>query len=524
MKKIVLCLLLLFSLHSFAQPAIQWEKSLGSYFNDYGYCIANTNDGGVIVAGQGGSGGDITGNHGSYDCWVVKLSNTGTIQWAKCYGGTDEDEPNSIIQTNDGGYIFAGYTISTDGDIVGNHGQSDILVVKLNDTGAIQWTKCYGGTGDDRASSIQQTTEGGFVIAGYTSSNDGDVNGNHGGGDCWIIKINDTGAIQWQKCYGGTNGESATSIVQTSDSGYAFTANTYSNDGDVTGIHGIDDYWVVKLDTGGAIQWAKCYGGSQDDEPSSIIQSLDGGYAVAGFTGSSDGDVSGNHGNYDYWIIKLSDTGALQWSKCLGGSLLDEAYSIVQTPDSNFVVAGVTGSMDGDVSGGGWHGSGDYWVVKLDINGNIKWQKCYGGTHADGAHGMVITTDGGYAIIGDSYSNEGDVTGHHGSAGSNTDYWVVKLAPDTATGINEINKAIDLVNIYPNPFNNMTTIFISDVIKDKNITLSTYSLLGQKVNNIYIGDKKEITFDRDILPAGMYFYKLIGDKQEIIAIGKLIIE
>src|ERR1035437_4895012 len=399
MKKIFLALLLPSSLYSFAQPAIQWEKCLGGSSNDYGYCIQQTRDSGYVVIGiTGSTNGNVTGFHGGTDTWIAKLDRDGTIQWENCYGGTGGDEGTFIRQTTDEGYIFAGSTTSNDGDVIGFHGTEDVWVVKLNDTGVIQWSKCYGGSGDDWASSIQQTTDGGYIIAGFTTSNDGDVSGIHGGGDCWVVKITDSGAIQWQKCYGGANDESATSIVQTSDSGYVFTANTYSNDGDVTGMHGIDDYWVVKLDTGGAIQWAKCYGGSQDEEPSSIIQTLDGGYAVAGVTGSSDGDVSGNHGNYDYWIIKLSDTGALQWQICLGGTNDDEATSIIQTNDTNYVIAGYAFSHDGEVTGN--IGAEDYWIVKLDAGGNIIWKKNYGGGSDDRAFSIVQTFDNGYAIAG----------------------------------------------------------------------------------------------------------------------------
>jgi len=293
----------------------------------------------------------------------VKLDETGNIQWQKYLGGSDGDGAFSIQQTSDGGYIVAGVAYSNDGDVSGNHGDSDYWIVKLDETGNIQWQKCLGGSREDVAKSIQQTSDGGYIVAGITPSNDGDVSGNHGSADYWIVKLDETGKIQWQKCLGGSDGDGAFSIQQTSDGGYIVAGVAYSNDGDVSGNHGDSDYWIVKLDETGKIQWQKCLGGSSYDEAYSIQQTSDGGYIVAGYTYSNDGDVSGNHGDFDYWIVKLDETGNIQWQKCFGGSSYDYAQSIQQTSDGGYIVAGWTESNDGDVSGN--HGNSDYWIVKL---------------------------------------------------------------------------------------------------------------------------------------------------------------
>jgi hypothetical protein len=300
----------------------------------------------------------------------VKLDASGNIQWQKCLGGTGDDRANSIQQTTDGGYVVAGRTYSNDGNVTGNHGSDDYWVVKLDASGNIQWQKCLGGTSWEYASSIQQTTDGGYVAAGYTRSNDGDVSGNHGDWDYWVVKLDSSGNIQWQKCLGGTSWDEAYSIQQTTDGGYVVTGYTTSNDGDVSGNHGGEDYWVVKLDSSGNIQWQKCLGGTGDDRANSIQQTTDGGYVVAGYTYSNDGDVSGNHGGRDFWVVKLDASGNIQWQKCLGGTNWDEAYSIHQTTDGGYVVAGRTWSNDGDVSG--YHGGNyDYWVVKLIAHYNL---------------------------------------------------------------------------------------------------------------------------------------------------------
>jgi hypothetical protein len=298
----------------------------------------------------------------------VKLNSTGDIEWQKCLGGTEEDIAYTIQQTSDGGFIVAGYTESNDGDISGNHGGGDALVVKLNNSGTIEWQKCLSGTGVDIAYSIQQTSDEGFIVAGYTSSNDGDVSGNHGGhSDAWVVKLNSSGDIEWQKCLGGTSDDYAYCIQQTSDGGFIVAGYTKSNDGDVSGNHGGgSDYWVVKLNSIGDIEWQKCLGGTDWDKANSIQQTSDGGFIVAGYTDSNNGNVSGYHGLGDAWIVKLNSTGDILWQKCLGGTNWDFANSIQQTNDGGFIVAGGTRSNDGDVSGYHGVGGGDFWVVKLN--------------------------------------------------------------------------------------------------------------------------------------------------------------
>ncbi len=301
------------------------------------------------------------------------------IEWQKALGGSSSDVASSIQQTADGGYIVAGYSYSNDGDVTGNHGQNDYWIVKLDGNGNTQWQKALGGSSGDEAQSIQQTADGGYIVAGLSWSNSGDVIGNHGISDYWVVKLDGNGNIQWQKALGGSGYDKATSIQQTADGGYIVVGETYSNDGDVTGYHGGGDYWVMKLDDSGNIQWQKSLGGSNLDVATSIQQTADEGYIVAGYSYSNDGDVSGNHGDGDFWVVKLAGNGNIQWQKVLGGSYLDKAYSIQQTADGEYIVAGESLSTDGDVTGN--HGSLDYWVVKLadtisgtkniDFTGNV---------------------------------------------------------------------------------------------------------------------------------------------------------
>jgi hypothetical protein len=350
------------------------------------------------------------------------------IEWQKCLGGSDIDYANSIQQTSGGGYIGAGYTNSTDGGMAGNHGDADAWVVKLNASGDIVWQKCLGGSNNDSANSIQQTSDGGYIVAGSTQSTDGDVTGfhlgNYGSPDVWVVKLNASGNIEWQKCLGGSGQEYADSIQQTSDGGYIVAGYTQSTDGDVDGFHGGDstDAWVVKLNSSGDILWQKCLGGSYADYARSIQQTSDGGYIVAGETGSTDGDVVGHHGAWDAWVVKLNASGGIEWQKCLGDSGGDAASSIQQMSDGGYIVAGSTQSTDGD----GHYGSWDVWVFKLNASGDIEWQRHLGGSNVDFANSIQQTSDGGYIVAGGTSSTDGDVDGFHGG---DYDAWVVKLSP-----------------------------------------------------------------------------------------------
>jgi hypothetical protein len=488
MKKAILFLFVVTICLAQTAPTIEWARCYGGSDREDATSIIQTADGGFIVAGTSESNdGDVSGNHGRADYWVVKLNSSGVLQWQKCLGGSDWDEASSIAQTTDGGYIVAGYSSSNDSDVSGNHGLLDYWVVKLNSSGDIQWQKCLGGSDYDEASSIAQTADGGFIVAGRSYSNDGDVSGYHGTpgyyGDYWVVKLNSSGDIIWQKCLGGSSDDWAYSIAQTTDGGFIVAGSSRSNDGDVSGNHGRADYWVVKLNSSGVLQWQKCLGGNDWDYAYSIAQTSDGGFIVAGFSESNDGDVSGNHGSADYWVVKLNSSGDIQWQKSLGGSYSDVAYSIAQTADCGFIVAGKSGSNDGDVSGN--HGGNDYWVVKLNSSGDILWQKCLGGSDWDVANSIAQTADGGFIVSGESYSNDGDVNGNHGGY----DYWVVKLSPDPI-GIAETPLPEHFsMSIAPNPFNSAVSITIDcRGLINQTPTIEIFDMTGRMVYGNSVGE------------------------------------
>jgi len=410
-------------------PMIQWQKSLGGSNDDEAYAIKQTRDGGYIIAGASASqDGDVTGNHYNSqfpeDFWIVKTDACGTLQWEKSFGGTGRDIAYSVQQTSDKGYIVAGFTNSTDGDITVYHGgASDFWVIKLDTLGSVKWQETIGGSGEDGAQAIQQTSDGGYVITGWSSSN-GDTAGDHDF-DYWVVKLDTGGAVKWQKLYGGLNDDTPFDIQQTSDGGYVVAGYSQSNDGDVTGHHGGtngSDYWVIKIDTGGVLKWEKSFGGTQDDQANAVRQTPDGGYIIAGYTSSSNGDVTGNNGAYDYWIIKTDTGGNVQWKNCYGGTSNDQAFAISVLSSGNYLVAGTAYSNNGNVTNN--HGGiGDYWVININSAGALQWQKTLGGSGADAASAIQPTADGGIIVAGASNSIDGDITSFKGSY----DDWIVKL-------------------------------------------------------------------------------------------------
>jgi hypothetical protein len=292
---------------------LTWQKAYGGTGTEIAKSIRQTQDGGYIVAGQTSSFGA-----GDYNLWVMKLNSSGEVTWEKRYGGPRDDYAGSIQQTQDGGYIVAGHTFSF------GEGITDAWVIKLDGTGNVTWQKTYGGSGEDGIDPVQQTQDGGYIVAGSTTSFGTE------GFDVWIMKLDSSGAIVWQKAYGGSSDDWAKAIQQTQDGGYIVAAYTSS-----FGV-GSGDAWVMKLNSSGAVVWQKAYGGAGDDLAKSIQQTQDGGYIVAG------GTWPFVLGPDDAWILKLDSIGEVTWQKIYGGSAWDSASSIQQTQDGGYIVAGQT--------------------------------------------------------------------------------------------------------------------------------------------------------------------------------------
>ena len=351
------------------------------------------------------------------------------ILWKKCMGGSADEQPRAMQPTSDNGYILAGSSRSNDGNVSGNHGGLDCWIVKVSDTGRIQWQKSLGGSGDEEANAILATPDSGYIIAGYSTSNDGNVTGHHGtsaNADYWVAKLDSNGNMQWQKSYGGSGNDVAQSIYPTNDGGYMVAGSSNSVDGDVTGNHGASDYWLVKISGVGAIEWQRSYGGNNDDVAYAVQQTSDEGYIVAGYTSSDTGDITSTHGDFDYWVVKLTPSGNILWQKTYGGSSMDVATCLQQTTDKGYLIGGNSYSEDGDVTG---HHPGvtyqqDGWVVKTDDTGGIVWEKSLGGSSDDGINSITWMPGDNFLIAATTMSPDGDVSGHIDSL----DSWVLQIS------------------------------------------------------------------------------------------------
>ena len=397
---------------------VQWSKTFGGASSDYANEVFQTEDGGYIAVGT-----IYTGGLFEKQAVIIKTDKDGNQEWTREIGYLDSDEGSSIVETEDGSFAVTGSYL----DHTAGHHLGELLFAKFQSDApphSYDVFEIFEGNGIDHGQCIRQTSDGGFIIAGYSNSTSGDekVSENKGGKDIWVVKLNSSGQLIWEKSFGGSSDEEAFSVQQTSDGGFIISGNTRSNDGDVTGYHGNTDCWVIKQDSDGGLQWEKTLGGNAYETANSVIQTEDGGFIVAGYTSSANGDVTKNHGDRDGWLVKLNSEGEIVWQKTLGGSLDDELYDIRRTSDGGYILAGSTRSTDGDVSKN--NGYYDTWIVKIDTNGDIEWQKTFGGSKKDVLKSVSQTDDGGYIVSGHTFSDDGDILFNNGDS----DFYIAKLS------------------------------------------------------------------------------------------------
>ena len=368
-------------------PKEEWNKTFGGLDIEWAWSVQQASDGGYIIAGHTESYGA-----GGSDFWLIKTDSIGNKEWDKTFGGLSGDFAYSVQQASDGGYIIAGHTESY------GAGESDFWLIKTDSIGNKEWDKTFGGSYDDLAYSIQQTSDGGYIIAGKTES--------YGAGksDVWLIKTNSRGNKEWDKIFGGSYDDLAHSVQQTSDEGYIIAGKTVSAKWSA-------DVWIIKTDSRGNREWDTTIGGSNSEWAWSVQETSDRGYIVAGFTASS------GEGHIDVLLIKTDSRGNMEWSKTFGGLYEDWAGSVQQTSDGGYIITGYTShslyGVESDI-----HVS-DVWIIKTDSKGNKEWDKTFGGSYGDKALSVQQTSDGGYIIAGHTVSG----------IARNCDIWLIKLGP-----------------------------------------------------------------------------------------------
>lgn len=361
-----------------------WAKTYGGDSEDSPWEIVSLPNSGFAIAGRTRSFGN-----GSENFLFFIADSNGTPLLQKVFGANNLDEPYTMTRTNDGGYLIVGNTNSF------GEGSKDILFLKLNSDGGIEWQKTIGGYDDENAISVIQTSDGSYVAAGWSFSVGA------GGTDAWVLKIAPDGSLQWQKTYGSKGYDFAYSVAETTDGGIIFVGNSDVSSGND------NDAWIVKLDNSGEVVWQKTYGGSKDESATKVLQNSDGTFIVGAWSKSF------GNGSSDFWLLKLDSDGSVIWQKAYLGNGEDNFFTLERTKDNGYILVGGSNSI----------GSSDYdfLVVKVNENGSLLWKKSYGGNETDEASSVATSESGGFFIAGWSFSFSG---------GTSSDILVLKIDED----------------------------------------------------------------------------------------------
>ena len=530
-KTILAALFMLVTTYSTAQIFTpKWESCFGGTAWDEASGIIQTDSSYWVVSFTESQDGDISYNHGSYDIWMLNIDTGGNLLSEKTFGGSKFDGAfTKILKLNDTVFYIASGTNSTDGDISNNPwpgSSGGYFILKINNHGNILWDKVCGGSNIEQIRDASITNDKGIIAMGISTSDDGDISNHYGSWDIWLIKLDSNGQKQWDKSLGGVDGEEAGSVIQTSDGGYIVTGSTDGASGGnydtACNFHGVpggglDDAWIVKLDSSGNIEWQQCYGGTSSDIAINILELADG-YIVLGNTSSNDGDVSGYHGTpgqaneSDIWVFKIDFQGNLLWQKCLGGTYWEYARNIFTTTDGGFMIVGTTSSMDGDVVGNHDHDPlwfADIWFTKIDSTGNLLWQYCYGGELQEYLYrGVIQKSDWDYVVALTTKTVEWKCYPTYPPGGGINlgDLRVVELY-DSTVGVKEVRPVQDdLISVYPNPSKGIISLKFANKEFLNNASVSIFDINGKLM--LMMKPKSLITtINSTKFKSGLYFIK-----------------
>lgn len=350
------------SLNSLSLAQISFQRTFGGASTDIGRAVVPMADGGYIFAGY-----TLSFGVGSRDVYLIRTDSSGSEIWSRTFGGSNIDYAWTVDLTSDGGCVVGAHSGSF------GAGSHDIYLIRCDAAGDTVWTRLYGGSSADGAYSLRQTSDGGTIVAAHTSSFGA---GQH---DVYLLKLDSDGDTAWTRSYGGPGGDFLRSVYQTADGGYVAVAETFS-----FGQGGADIY-LVRTDSTGDLKWAATYGGPSSDYAYAVQETSDKGIIMAGYTSSF------GAGSFDVYLLKTDSLGVLLWANTYGGPSQDYGYSVSETMDGGFVIAGYTLSF-----GAG----GDVYLVRTDRDGNLLWSRTYGGTAGDYGWSVRETSDSGFVIGG----------------------------------------------------------------------------------------------------------------------------
>lgn len=481
MKLFLSILSFLFLINFSYSQQITFEKYYDFGATESGNCVQQTPDGGYVITGNYNSA--ITGSH----LLIMKTDSVGTLLWERTYGGLYIDAGMLVQNTFDGGFIVAGFKddISTS--------NSKIWLLKMDVNGDTTWTKTItAGLGANHANFVQQTTDSGYFIAGYTSARGA------GAYDVFIIKTNSIGDTLWTRTFGGSGSDGAYSAQQTTDGGYIVAGGTAS-----FGM-GMGDMYLIKTDSLGDSLWTKTYGGTRPDNCYSVQQTLDGGYILAGLTESFLDTIFS-----DAYMVKTNSNGDTIWTHFYGGASDGESFtSVQQTSDSGFIVLG--DAPDPTLT------NGNLWILKINSIGDTLWTKSYGGNGNEMGYYINKTNDNGFIAVGQTNSFT--------PLSNSDDIYLVKMDSTgyTIIGVPELHNNSEALYIFPNPFNVSATLILPETFNSKNTELIVYNIFGQELFRAEV-KSNQIKLERGNLTNVIYFIQVINSKGNI-ATGKFVLE
>lgn len=514
-----LVLFILLPITSNAQD-ILWEKSYGGLHTEYLFDAYPTMDNGFILAGSslsGATGNKSADNIHGLDYWICKMDASGSMEWERNFGGDGMDMLISLAYTAEGGFVLAGNSSSLESGFKkeGTRGQEDIWVIKLRPDGEEQWQKTLGGSGKDIVSKILQTSDGGYIIGGSSSSPGVEREGakveknspNYGNLDYWLVKLNAEGTIEWERTYGGSYKDQLESISLTRDNG--FIVGGYSNSPiSVTksenpmGEGG--DYWILKLDEKGNVEWQKTLGGDGDDHLHQIIQTKDNGYAIGGSSSSNyeGSKTQPNRNGIDFWVVKLDEYGDMDWQETYDFGQIDVLTSLVESKDGSLLIGGYIQNKNyfQKVSSKE-EGINDYVLIKVAEDGEELWKTFVGSSGQEILRKVIITRDGDYVLAGTS---RGENSRDKNTQKGRSDFWLVKLADEDK----EDEPDLPGLEAFPNPTKGFTNVIVNHEFSEA--TATVYDIRGRMLQEFEI-TSRTVPINLEQYMEGIYIVNIVTD-------------
>lgn len=429
LKSVFLLVAAILCISALPAQKIMWQKAIGGSGYDNGLAMIKADHGCYYIGGITNSlDGLGKGKHGpdKYDMFVAKVSAEGHLIWKTLIGGSGNEEFGQMKMTPDSGLVVIGTTESVDGDATSNHGKMDMLLARVDRFGRTIWTKCYGGLGNDKGFAVEAFEDGTYLIGGESGSKTGTMTYHHGGLDAWVARLDAGGAVTLEKSLGGRGNETVKRFFKLKKDRFLVLCSSNSVDGDVKEFLGEKDLWIICMSKNFDVIWQQAYGGSLFDEAHDIIQLRNGSIIIAGTTFSEDRDLemSPNGGLGDAWLMKISEQGALSWSRCYGGAKSDGGNAVAETPDGGLILVGTSSSKDKVTTLN--NGLYDGLVVRTDSNGKALWSKTFGGEDFEYLYGVEALQGGNYLAIGFAESVRGDLASTGKQPGN--DVWMLRFA------------------------------------------------------------------------------------------------